>query len=131
MASTNTETKLINTPMQITRIYVTNGNKTRQMSGVATIDIVDTGLWREDNVFGKNLCRIIVKVPGLGIQLAFVPSEGFEQELLTSWLDAERHNDSFVFKNPRFKKQRPEQLAKKIKFVATIVDNYKKAWQKG
>jgi hypothetical protein len=109
---------------KLTRIdFIENGNKKR-VSGFANTRIVNHGRWKQDGVPGKMLCLIEITIPELGVVINFTPAESFQDELLVSWLDAERQNDTFVFKTPRYDRTRPTMLKTKLSHLHKLLDDY-------
>ena len=92
--------------------------------------LVNHARWRLDNVKGKTLCLIELKIPKLtydskitleNITLNFTPSDKFQDELINRWLEAESNNDKFQFPNPIMNKTRPSQLKRKLKKLSDIL----------
>lgn len=110
--------------------FIENGGK-RRVLGFAKTRLVKHGFWAIDKVSGKTLCLIEILIPELNIELNFTPTESFEDELLHSWLDAERENDRFPFSEPALGPTRPSQLNKKIEHLQELLDEYSKAYRQG
>ena len=107
--------------------FIENGREKR-VNGFAKTRLVKHGFWAIDKVHGKTLCLVEIIIPELGIEVNFIPTELFEDELLHSWLDAERENDQFPFDNPTLANTRPSQLKKKIQHLQKLLDEYYKAY---
>lgn len=107
--------------------FIENGSKKR-VEGFADTRLVKHGLWKLNGVPGKTLCLIQIAIPELKITLNFIPSESFQDELLCSWLDAERKNDDFIFEQPLLTNKRPSQLRKKIEHLRKVLEDYFKAY---
>jgi len=107
--------------------FIENGGK-RRVRGYVRTRLVKHGFWAIDKVPGKVLCLIEIFIPGLAVELNFTPTESFEDELLHSWLDAERENDRFNFDRPAIELTRPNQLKKKITHLQKLLEDYYKAY---
>lgn len=125
MRQVNTKTTKT-TPIDL----IENGGK-RRVNGFAKTRLVKHGFWAIDKVHGKTLCLIEIIIPELSIEVNFIPTESFEDELLHSWLDAERENDKFPFGKPALEPTRPSQLKKKVEHLQKLLEEYSKAYPPG
>jgi hypothetical protein len=107
--------------------FIDSGNK-RRVQGLVGSRLIRHGRWQLDGVMGKALCLIEISIPSLSLKLNFIPSEEFQDELLTSWLDAERENDNFTFAKPVLGNKRPSQLKKKLEHLENVLGDYLKAY---
>jgi len=126
------EMKQVSTkPQKTTPIdFIENGTK-RRLPGLARTRLVKHGFWAIDKVRGKTLCLIEILIPELGIEVNFTPAESFKDDLLHSWLDAERQNDEFPFDDPAMNATRPSQLRKKIEHLQKLLGDYWRAYCQG
>lgn len=116
---------------KLTPIDIIEDGAKRQVQGLIATRLVRHGKWRLNGVTGKALCLIEISIPSLNVKLNFTPSETFEDELLCSWLDAERQNDDYTFPQPILGNKRPSQLRLKIEHLAKVLADYLKAYCKG
>ena len=103
--------------MQRTKAFVTEDGRVRILDCTVRTLLTDNGKWKEDGGYGKTLCLIEITIPQLGIKFNFTPSDNFQDELITNWLEAEARNDEFIFKHPVRSKTRPVCLDKKVKRI--------------
>lgn len=125
MGLTNTEMKQGNTkePKPTPIDFIQNGVKKR-VSGVARTRLVNHGKWALDKERGKHLCLIEIEIEEMGVVLNFTPADSFEDELLRSWLEAEKRNDNFPFRNPTRGATRPKQLLAKVTHLRGVLQEY-------
>lgn len=112
--------------MEKTRVdLIVNGKRLVFRDGLVGIEMVDHGQWKIDDVPGKTLCRMVVRIPQKGIAIDFVPSHEFCERFIDGMLEAEHNNDTFIFENPKVDDTRPMQFESKLKRLAKVL----KKWQ--
>lgn len=103
---------------------IVNGNK-KELNGVVDSNIVHNRKWHIDEILGKDLCRIEVKIPQRGMSFNFIPPDDFYEGFIDKLLEAEFNNDTFIFENPKVDPNRPAQLEIKIERIEKILEKWR------
>jgi hypothetical protein len=84
------------------------------------------GRWAIDKETGKELMHIKLIDKNSKRVLDYVPSHTDVYEIVKKLLDAEEHNDSYKFENPKMDKHRKPQLPQKLDKLREIIIRYDK-----
>lgn len=117
--------------MEKTRVdLVVSGRRSTHREGLVDIERVEHGEWEIDEVPGKVLCRITIKVPSREISMDFIPSHFFCEKLMDMMFQCELENDSFTFSNPKIGRHRTPQFWAKIERVKSILHKWESEGEK-